>query len=78
MKTTVAETRYGVGRLLVIYDNETSKNPYKVYQEYYAKNKDGYTTKHRRQIVRYEDMTSCLYLFWQVVSGNKNVNDFKL
>lgn len=77
MKTTIAEARHGVGRLLVIYDDEADKNPYRVYQEYYAKNKDGYTTKHRRQITRYADMDSCMYLFWQVVGGHKHILDFK-
>lgn len=77
MKTTVAEARHGIGRLLVILDDNAEKNPYRVYQEYYAKNNEGYTTKHRRQITRYNDMDSCMYLFWQVVGGHKHILDFK-
>lgn len=76
MKTTLAEVKHH-GRLLVVYDDDVEINPYRVYYEYHDYNKYGYLTKRRKQIIRYNDMDSCMYLLWQLVSGRQSISEVK-
>lgn len=55
MKKTVAKIIHK-GTYRVVFDDNAKGNPYTIYREYYAGG-----GKHRQVIVRYEDMTSCMY-----------------
>lgn len=55
MKKTVAKVEHK-GKYRVVFDDSTRFNPYSIYKEYYE---DG--GWHRKKLVAYADMTSCLY-----------------
>lgn len=46
--------------IVIYYDDKADVNPYRVYEEYYSRNKYGCLTKRKRQVARYGDFHSCL------------------
>ena len=65
--------------LLCIKDTQTKYNPYRLYLVYPDKDKYGYPTRHRKLLVKYQDMTSIichirdLYLFGFDYKDKSNV-----
>ena len=45
-------------------------NPYRIYKCFYAPDRYGYLTKHRKMIVKYANLNSCFWWFVQNNLGN--------
>ena len=52
-------------KITVYYDGKAKSNPYRVYEEFKAYNKDLYLTDRKRLVAKYADLHSCVALMAQ-------------
>ena len=52
-------------KYIVVYHESDHNNPYWLYKLTHEPNKYGYMTEHKKLIVKYADMVSCLYYLAQ-------------
>lgn len=60
------------GRYSVIYDDDKQTNPYIVYRHTNRLTYSG-LKKSKKQIARYADFDSCMWLLWQLTSNQMTV-----
>lgn len=83
MRTKIVEVNVSTGYMdcghtghyTVIYDNEATTNPYRVYT-YWSEFTDHGVTKHRKLVQRYGDFSSALLCIWQITTNQITVKEF--